>query len=277
MFYTKGSKLLPFFTSNKSIRVNIRNTQKLKEIRLCNLYADEVLREFNQMNDKQLVAIDAAKLVQSGMLVGLGTGSTANYFIEELARRQQAEGLNITTVASSTISAQKAQSLQLPIVALEHISFIDLYVDGADEITPNFTLLKGRGSDLVKEKLLAKAATRFIVVADESKLVKHIGQNFLIPIEVIPFAWQLAKRNLEAIGGIGDLRRNAAKDGFWITSHGSYVLDMRFENQLNASTLGIALSNTPGVVEHGIFDDLANTVLIATNGNVTERHPQQAT
>jgi len=229
------------------------------------------------MNDKQLVAIEAAKLVQSGMLVGLGTGSTANYFIEELARRQQAEGLNITTVASSTISAQKAQSLQLSIVALEHISFIDLYVDGADEITPNFTLLKGRGSDLVKEKLLAKAATRFIVVADESKLVKHIGQNFLIPIEVIPFAWQLAKRNLEAIGGIGDLRRNAAKDGFWITSHGSYVLDMRFENQLNASTLSIALSNTPGVVEHGIFDDLANTVLISTNGNVTERHPQQAT
>jgi len=228
------------------------------------------------MNDKQLVAIEAAKLVQSGMLVGLGTGSTANYFIEELARRRQQEGLNITTVASSTISAQKAQSLQLPIVALEHISHIDLYVDGADEITPNLTLLKGRGSDLVKEKLLSKAATQFIVVADESKLVKHIGQNFLIPIEVIPFAWQLAKRNLELIGGIGDLRPNAAKDGFWITSHGSYVLDMRFENQYEAeaSTLSAAISNTPGVVEHGIFDRLTSSVLIAANGNITEMHRQ---
>ncbi|MBA3696510.1 MAG: ribose 5-phosphate isomerase A, partial [Methylotenera sp.] len=126
------------------------------------------------MNDKQLVALQAAKYVKDGMLVGLGTGSTANYFIEELARCQQQEGLKITTVASSTISAQKAQSLQLPIVALEHISSIDLYVDGADEIDPQRTLLKGRGSDLVKEKLLAKAATQFIAVADESKLVSHI-------------------------------------------------------------------------------------------------------
>ena len=223
------------------------------------------------MNDKQLVAIEAAKLVQNDMLVGLGTGSTANYFIEELARRKQEEGLNITTIASSTISAQKAQSLQLPIVALEHISCIDLYVDGADEISPNLTLLKGRGSDLVKEKLLAKAAKQFIVVADESKLVEHIGQNFLIPIEVIPFAWQLTKRNLESIGGVGDLRANAAKDGFWITSHGSYVLDMRFENQHDASKLSSKISNTPGVVEHGIFDGLTTCVLIATHGVVTEK------
>jgi ribose 5-phosphate isomerase A len=127
------------------------------------------------MNDKQLVALQAAQYVKDGMLVGLGTGSTANYFIEELARRQIEDGLKITTVASSTISAQKAQSLHLSIVALEHISRIDLYVDGADEISADMTLLKGRGSDLVKEKLLAKAASQFIVVADASKLVERIG------------------------------------------------------------------------------------------------------
>lgn len=103
------------------------------------------------MNDKQLVALQAAKYVENGMLVGLGTGSTANYFIDELARLSREQGLKITTVASSTISAQRAQSLKLPIAALEHISHIDLYVDGADEITPDKTLLKGRGSDLVKE------------------------------------------------------------------------------------------------------------------------------
>ena len=223
------------------------------------------------MNDKQLVALHAAKYVKDGMLVGLGTGSTANFFIEELARLQQEQGLKFTTIASSTISAQKAQSLQLPIVAIEHISSIDLYVDGADEITPDNTLLKGRGSDLVKEKLLAKAASQFIAVADASKLVSYIGQNFTIPIEVIPFAWQMAKKNLEAVGGIGDLRPNAAKDGFWITSHGSYVLDMRFDASINASSLNALINNTPGVVEHGIFHQLTDLVLIAQDGVVSER------
>lgn len=223
------------------------------------------------MNDKQLVALHAAKYVKDGMLVGLGTGSTANFFIEELARLRQELGLKFTTIASSTISAQKAQSLQLPIVAIEHVSSIDLYVDGADEITPDNTLLKGRGSDLVKEKLLAKAATQFIVVADASKLVSHIGQNFTIPIEVIPFAWQMAKKNLEAAGGAGDLRPNAAKDGFWITSHGSYVLDMNFDSSTDASTLNALINNTPGVVEHGIFHQLTDLVLIAQDGVVSER------
>lgn len=222
------------------------------------------------MNDKKLVALQAAKYVKSGMLVGLGTGSTANYFIEELARLHSNDGLKITTVASSTISAQFAQSLALPIVALEHISTIDLYVDGADEITPDMALLKGRGSDLVKEKLLAKAANQFIAVADSSKLVSHIGLNFPIPIEVVPFAWQLAKKSLESIGGIGNLRPNAAKDGFWITSHGSYVLDMKFDNQHDAGILNTLINNTPGVVEHGIFYDLTDAILIADNGTVTE-------
>ncbi len=223
------------------------------------------------MNDKQMVALQAAKYVKSGMLVGLGTGSTANYFIEELARLQREENLKVTTVASSTISAISAQTLGLPILALEHINSIDLYVDGADEITPDMTLLKGRGSDLVKEKLLAKAAKKFIVVADESKLVDYIGQNFVIPIEVIPFAWQLAKKNLESIGGHGGLRPNAAKDGFWVTSHGSYVLDMTFDKSLDAKSLNDLISNTPGVVEHGIFYGLTDAVFIAANGLVSER------
>jgi ribose 5-phosphate isomerase A len=220
------------------------------------------------MNDKQLVALQAAQYVKDGMLVGLGTGSTADYFIEELARRQIEDGLKITTVASSTISAQKAQSLHLSIVALEHISRIDLYVDGADEISADMTLLKGRGSDLVKEKLLAKAASQFIVVADASKLVERIGQNYMIPIEVTPFAWQLTKKSLEDLGGQGELRPNAAKDGFWVTSHGSYVLDMKFDAAIDAKTLNNLINNTPGVVEHGIFYSLTSALLIATDGVV---------
>ncbi len=223
------------------------------------------------MNDKQLVALQASKYVKSGMLVGLGTGSTANYFIEALAQRQRDENLKITTIASSTISSILAQNLGLAVKSLEHISHIDLYVDGADEVTPEMTLLKGRGSDLVKEKMLAKAATQFIVVADNKKLTSYIGQNFAIPIEVIPFAWQLTKKSLENLGGQGNLRQSAAKDGFWVTSHGSYVLEMTFDKAMDAHTLNTLINNTPGVVEHGIFYGLADAVFIAENGFVSER------
>ena len=221
------------------------------------------------MNDKQLVAIQAAQYVKNGMLVGLGTGSTANYFIEALADRQKNEGLSITTVASSTISARKAHANGLTVLALENIATLDLYVDGADEITPEYALLKGRGSDLVKEKLLASNAKQFIVVADKSKYVSHIGEKFPIPIEVTPFAWQLALAKLTALGATGDLRPNAAKDGFWITSHGSYVLDMQFNGMQDANALNALINNTPGVVEHGIFNALADIVLVADQGVVT--------
>jgi ribose 5-phosphate isomerase A len=223
------------------------------------------------MNDKQLVAIHAAKYVKSGMLVGLGTGSTANYFIDELARRQAEENLKVTTIASSQISMIKAQSLGLNVIALTQVSEIDLYVDGADEITPDLTLLKGRGYDLVLEKLLAKAAKQFLVVADKSKLVDRIGTNYAIPIEVMPMAWKATKRSLEAAGGIGELRQNVAKDGLSISSHGSLVLDMAFDKSITEETLNLLINNTPGVVEHGIFRGLTSAVFIAGDGKVEER------
>ena len=223
------------------------------------------------MNDKQIVAIHAAKYVKSGMLVGLGTGSTANYFIEELARRQKDENLKVTAIASSQVSMIKAQSLGLNVIALAQVAEIDLYVDGADEITPDMTLLKGRGYDLVLEKLLAKAAKQFLVVADNSKLVERIGTNYAIPIEVMPMAWKTAKRTLEAAGGVGDLRPNAAKDGLSISSHGSLVLDMMFDKSITESALNQLINNTPGVVEHGIFYGLTSVVLIAGDGTVEER------
>ena len=221
-------------------------------------------------NDKQAVAIYAASMVKNGMLVGLGTGSTANYFIEELARRQVQENLNVTTIASSTVSMIKAQSLGLNVIALTQVSEIDLYVDGADEITPEMSLLKGRGYDLVLEKLLAKAAKKFIVVADKSKMVDRIGSNYAIPIEVMPMAWKTAKRSLEAAGGVGELRQNVTKDGLTISSYGSLVLDMRFDKNIAEDALNHLINNTPGVVEHGIFRGLATIILIADSGNVSE-------
>ncbi len=223
------------------------------------------------INDKQAVAIHAAKYVKNGMLVGLGTGSTANYFIEELARRQRDEQLTVTAIASSNVSMIKAQSLGLNVIALTQFAEIDLYVDGADEITPDMTLLKGRGYDLVLEKLLAKAAKQFVVVADKSKLVDRIGTNYAIPIEVMPMAWKAAKRSLEAVGGVGELRQNVAKDGLTVTSHGSLVLDMAFDKSISEQALNALINNTPGVVEHGIFYGLTSVVLIAENGNIEER------
>lgn len=221
------------------------------------------------MNDKQRVAEHAAAKIENGMLVGLGTGSTANYFIEALARRHQQESLQIQVVASSVVSKIKAHELALPLRSMEHIAALDVYVDGADEVTPDLTLLKGRGSDLVREKLLAKASQVFWVLIDNSKHVEHIGQNFAIPIEVMPFAWQLVQNSLKAIGGKPVLRKNA--DGLFVTSYGSLVLDTAFDQFIDAKELNAQLNDIPGIVEHGIFSQLATAVFCSHEGIVSER------
>ncbi|MPS48058.1 ribose-5-phosphate isomerase RpiA [Methylobacillus sp.] len=222
------------------------------------------------MNDKQLVAIQAARHVQDGMVVGLGTGSTANYFIEELARRHRDEGLHITAAASSVASTIQAQTHGLPLVALEHLGRLDLYVDGADEVTTNLALLKGRGYDLVREKLLARASERFIVLVDKSKLVGHLGEKFPIPVEVIPFAWQLVQASLQQLGVASSLRQNAAKDGWAITSHGSLILELKLPKTFKSDELNRLLNDIPGIVEHGVFEALADAVFVADQGQVEE-------
>lgn len=223
------------------------------------------------MNDKERVARQVAGLVKDGMLVGLGTGSTANYFIEALARRSETEGLRIKTVSSSVVSMIKAQQMGLPLVAMEHVIKLDVYVDGADEVAPDLTLLKGRGYDLVREKLLAKAADAFWVLVDDSKMVNHIGTRFPIPVEVMPFAWQMVKQSLETLGGKPELRLNTAKDGLAITSYGGLVLDVVFDTEQDSEALNDALNALPGVIEHGIFLGLTSAVFIGSAGQVEER------
>lgn len=215
------------------------------------------------MNEKQVIAERAAQRIQSGMLVGLGTGSTANLFIEALALRVKQEQLAITTVASSVISGIKARECGLPLLALEQISQLDVYVDGADEVTPNLTLLKGRGSDLVREKLLAKASSAFWVLADQSKWVSRLGERFPIPVEVLPFAWQMVQASLLTIGGQGSLRRNASGDNLAISAQGSLILDVVFDRTYDSETLDQLLNNIPGLVEHGIFHGLASEAIKA--------------
>ncbi len=223
------------------------------------------------MNDKQLVAKYAVDLIKDGMIVGLGTGSTADCFIDALAKRRNEEGLQFTTVSSSVVSQLKAQELDLPLMAIEHLSQLDFYVDGADEVTPDNTLLKGQGADLVREKLLARASDKFIVLVDQSKRVDRIGARFSIPIEVMPFAWQLVKKRLEEQHSArGELRQNSKGNGLAVSSYGSLILDMTFNSALGSAELNSVLSDMPGIVEHGVFYKMASIVLYANDGKVVE-------
>ena len=217
------------------------------------------------MNDKELVAHEVLGLVKNNMTVGLGTGSTANLFIEALAKKIKAESLNIAVVASSTVSQLKAQEAGLNYISLDQISEIDLYVDGADEITKELEILKGRGYDLVREKLLAQSSKSFIVIGDKSKIVSKIGENYPIPVEITPIAWKITKNIIENIAENCALRPNAAGDAFAITSYGNYVLDCEFKYE-DLSKLANEISSIPGVFEHGIFLNLAKVALIANDG-----------
>lgn len=219
--------------------------------------------ETSTPSPKHQVAIKAAEIVDNGMIVGLGTGSTANLFIEELARRQREQQLDIQVVASSVISRVKAQQAGLNVLSIEQLSHLDMYVDGADEVTTSMQLLKGRGQDLVYEKLLASHAKAFYVLVDDSKIVNRIGEKHPIPIEVMPVAAQLVLNRLNNLQARGSLRLNAAGDNVAYSAAGNLILDMQFE-QFDTAQINALLTVMPGVVEHGIFADVVKAVFVGT-------------
>jgi len=221
------------------------------------------------MNDKELVAHEALKYIKNNSIVGLGTGSTANFFIDALALKIKKESLDIKVVASSTVSQIKAIECGLNYISLDQIETIDTYVDGADEVTKNLEVLKGRGYDLVREKLLAQASNQFIVIGDKSKIVTKIGEKFPIPIEITPIAWKITKNLIKKIAINCVLRPNTAGDAFAITSDGNYVLDCEFEYK-NLKNLSEDIAKIPGVIECGIFQNIANIALIAQNNQITK-------
>ena len=221
------------------------------------------------MNDKEIVAQAALEYVKDNTIIGLGTGSTANYFIEGLAKKIKNDNLDIKVVASSTISQINATQAGLAYVSLDQIETIDLYVDGADEIelSTGIKVLKGRGYDLIREKLLASSSKKCIIIGDNSKIVTKIGDNFPIPIETSPIAWKITKKIIEEFSISCNLRKNTAGDGFAISSYGNLILDCNFEYS-DLSSLSKQLSEVPGVLEHGIFLDIAHLALIANKGEV---------
>ena len=219
------------------------------------------------MNDKELVAYAALDYIEDNSIIGLGTGSTANIFIKMLAGKISKESLNISVVASSVISQKKANDAGLKYISIDQVTSIDLYVDGADEITQNLEILKGRGFDLIREKLLAQMSKKFIVIGDNSKIVSKIGQNYSIPIEITPIAWKITKSLIDKIAKNCILRGNMEKNAFAISSYGNFVLDCEF-NYSDLDALAREIANTPGVFEHGLFLKLATLAIIANEGKV---------
>jgi len=221
---------------------------------------------FKSMEDKEKIAIEALKYVENKTTIGLGTGSTANFFIKHLAAKIQNEKLDIQVVASSTVSELEAHKYGLKLISMDLLNDIDLYVDGADEVTDDLNVLKGRGYDLVKEKLLAQSAKKFIVIADHSKHVSSIGEIYPIPIEVMKNSWRLTKKLLDRIGQ-GGLRKNSAGDAFSISSAGNYIFDYQFKEK-DIKKLHEEILTTPGVVETGIFYKITDLALIIKNGDI---------
>jgi len=208
---------------------------------------------------KDRIGAEAVKLIQSGMIVGLGSGSTAAYFIKHLARRCK-EGLDIQAVSSSEKSTQLASHLKIPLIPIDTIESVDLTIDGADQINPAKQMIKGLGGALVREKILAHMSREMVIIVDESKLVPQLGK--LLPTEIIPFAHMATLSQLKRLGYHGEWRKKP--DGsYFISDNHNFILDIRFdhpiENPLHDHEKIISL---PGVVETGFFFNLAGRIII---------------
>ena len=205
---------------------------------------------------KQAAAERALELVRPGTIVGLGTGSTARYFIDGLIQRVQA-GLSVRAVVTSLETRRQAEAGGIEVVEQLDGS-LDLAVDGADEIDPAINCLKGRGGALLREKIVATASRRFVLVADESKLVGRLGRG-PVPIEVLPFLWQATSHAIESLGGRPELRIVAGRP--FRTDNQNLILDTNFGTVDLA--LGLALHAIPGVLEHGLFFGIARAAIVA--------------
>lgn len=219
---------------------------------------------------KALVGRRAAEFVRDGMNVGLGTGTTARYFIRALADRVTA-GLNIRCVASSDASHTLGESLGLSMTTLVELPVLDVYIDGADEIGPSLALIKGGGGALLREKIVASAAREFIVVADSTKVVAELGA-FPLPVETIQLATPLVQRRLEEMRLQPALRKNESGSAY-ITDEGNHILDCACGRITEPVQLAEQIRHIVGVVEHGLFLGMARLALIAGEGGVEEQRP----
>eukprot|EP00602_Paraphysomonas_sp_CaronLab_P000035 CAMPEP_0185025570 /NCGR_PEP_ID=MMETSP1103-20130426/8473_1 /TAXON_ID=36769 /ORGANISM="Paraphysomonas bandaiensis, Strain Caron Lab Isolate" /LENGTH=264 /DNA_ID=CAMNT_0027558791 /DNA_START=104 /DNA_END=895 /DNA_ORIENTATION=+ len=239
---------------------------------------------------KQIVGYKSVDdYVKSGMIVGLGTGSTAKYAVERLGQKLKSGELkNIIAIPTSEATKTQALSLGIPLATLNDHSVLDVTIDGADQIDKNFNMIKGGGGALLREKMVEVASKTFIVIADDSKLVRELGPGFPLPVEITPFCYEHTIRTVAGLPSLKGcrpvLRRgnvsNNKQDGndIAITDNGNYIVDLHFDKKMSikdALAANIELNNTVGVVEHGLFIQMASTVLVAhmADGSVSVLSP----
>lgn len=215
--------------------------------------------------EKRAAAERAVEFVRDGMRIGLGTGSTASFAVKALGAKVRA-GMRIQGVPTSEATRRLAESEGIPLLTFDDAQRLDLCIDGADEADRNLCLIKGGGGALLREKVVAFASARFLVVMDSKKLVERLGV-FPLPVEVIPFAWRVVAREIESLGGAPALRK---RDGVtMVTDNGNWILDCAFGAISDPPALARRLSGIPGIAEHGLFVGMA-TELIVGRGSGTE-------
>ena len=225
-----------------------------------------------QTQMKQIVADAAIKKVEDEMIIGLGSGSTAALMIKSLAQEIRTGKLKkIRGVPTSFQSEVLALELNIPLIDLASVPKIDLAIDGADEVDPNFQLIKGGGACHVREKLVASKANKLLIVVDETKLVKDLNKVFPLPVEVLPSAWKQVKDIISEMGGVSILRMATKKAGPVVTDQGNLILDVLFDGGIkDPKDKEIIINNIPGVLENGLFVDLTDEVLV---GKIENNRP----
>lgn len=223
---------------------------------------------------KQLAAEAALDLLQPGMRIGLGTGSTANYFVRGLGQRLADGRLHdIAGVPTSVITATLAREVGVPLITLDEYPTLDMAFDGADEIDPQLNLIKGLGAAMLREKIVEAAARRFVVFADSSKLVSQLGTRTFVPVEVIAFGASPAMQRLAALGARVVVRRDAHGEAVR-TDEGNLVLDCHFGLIPDPVALATAISLIPATVEHGLFIGMAESAIVAGASGIQVIYPQ---
>ena len=225
---------------------------------------------------KRAAGEHAATLVDSGMVVGLGTGSTTAFALEALGRRIRDEGLQIRGVPTSYAAEILGRKHGIPLATLNDVDGIDLALDGADEVDPALNLIKGRGAAHAREKVVASEAARFVVLIDPSKRVEQLGTSMPVPIEIMPMAAASVLRMLRDLGATAAIRMGQRKDGPVVTDQGLWVVDARFDGIADPQALSRTLHQQPGILDHGLFLGLATDVIVGQPGGATEHLRKQS-
>jgi ribose 5-phosphate isomerase A len=211
---------------------------------------------------KKRIASEAVKHVEEDFIVGLGSGSTAAYVIQEIGRQMLHDGLRVLGVPTSSQAMMLAVRSGIPITTLDEYPTLDLAIDGADQIDKKLNMIKGGGGALTREKIVASAAKQLVIVADETKLVEKLGTNCRIPVEVLPFALATVTASLKELGGQPLLRESKGKVGAVVTDNGNYIVDIDFGPINNAKKLNQRLKLIPGIFETGLFLEMADVVYL---------------